>query len=238
MKTAVITGGSRGIGLEFVRQFLQQDNRVVTGSRTATESQELDRLLKRHGEEKLLIRNLDVGDEDSRRDFFIAIGEELDRIDYLINCAGVVSGDEKSRTAFGSLDQDELSKTFLINTIAPLMLVEEACALLKNGDRPVVANISSSNGSIAQRNVGGKYSYCASKAALNMITRILAADLRETGITVVSFHPGWVKTRMTRNESAPMEAADSVAGMMRILDVIDMGSSGMFLDWEGNEMPW
>ncbi|MFC2078769.1 SDR family oxidoreductase [Candidatus Bipolaricaulota bacterium] len=238
MKTALITGGSSGIGLEFTKQFLERGSRVIAASREALNAESLRSLQEEYGEERLLIRSLDVGDEESRRGFFSSLSEQIERIDYLVNSAGIVSGDEETRTAFGTLDQTELSRTFLINTIAPVMVVQDALSLMKNGVEPVVVNISSSNGSIAQRNVGGKYSYCASKAGLNMMTKILAADLREAGVIVVAFHPGWVKTRMTRNEPAPMEATESVSGMLHVLETIRPEDSGAFLDWQGNVMPW
>lgn len=238
MKAAIVTGGSRGIGLEFVRQLLEDGFQVVAASREAENVADLRRLAEASGEETLLIHRLDVGSGESRCDFFRFVSRQLDGVDYLINSAGILSGDEGTRTAFGSLDQSELSQTFLINAIAPLLMVQEAYPLLERGGRPVVANISSSNGSISKREGGGKYSYCASKAALNMITKILAADLREEGIITVALHPGWVRTRMTRSEPAPMEAVDSVKGMLQVLGDIDMGSSGKFLDWEGKTVPW
>jgi NAD(P)-dependent dehydrogenase (short-subunit alcohol dehydrogenase family) len=73
---------------------------------------------------------------------------------------------------------------------------------------------------------------------LNMITKTLSIELRDAGILVVSFHPGWVKTWMTRNEDAPMEPAESVGGMVRVIESLGPEDSGKFLDWEGNEVPW
>ena len=87
------------------------------------------------------------------------------------------------------------------------------------------------------RNSGGKYGYCASKAALNMITKILSFDLREHGIVVISLHPGWVQTPMTRNEDAPLTPAESIEGMLQVIESLEMKDTGRFLDWKGNEIP-
>ena len=237
MRTVLITGGSSGIGLEFARQLLEAGCRVIAASRNAERSEDLRRLKAEHGG-RVSVHRLDVGDEASRRGFFEAVSEEIESLDLLINAAGIISGDEESISSFGNLDQGELSRTLLINSIAPLMMTEGAFPLLKKGTRPVVVNMSSLNGSISLWNRPGKYSYCTSKAALNMITRTLSVELRNAGILVVSFHPGWVKTWMTRNEDAPMEPAESVGGMMRVIEFLEPEDSGKFLDWKGNEIPW
>jgi NAD(P)-dependent dehydrogenase (short-subunit alcohol dehydrogenase family) len=118
------------------------------------------------------------------------------------------------------------------------MLAELLFPLLEKGHHPIVVNLSSLNGSITRWDRPGKYSYCASKAALNMITKTLSVELRDAGIRVVAFHPGWVRTWMTRNEPAPMEPAESVDGMMRVIEGLSLEDSGGFLDWQGQEVPW
>jgi NAD(P)-dependent dehydrogenase (short-subunit alcohol dehydrogenase family) len=238
VRTALVAGGSRGIGLGFVERLLERGDRVIAVSRTAEETPDLASLRETWGEERVIVRSADVASETSRAALFRSIDGTIDRIDWLINCAGIVSGDEESRGTFETLDQDELARTFLVNAIAPLMMAHDAYPWIKQADRPLIANVSSSNGSIAERVDPGKHSYCASKAALNMFTRILAADLRVDGVVVVSLHPGWVKTQMTRDEPAPMDVAESVDGMLEVLDELSMSRSGRFLDWRGNEVPW
>jgi len=237
MRTVLIPGGSSGIGLEFARRLLEAGDRVIAASRNAEGSTNLRELKAEHGD-RLSIYPLNVGDEASRRSLFEAVSGEVDGLDLLINSAGIISGDEEHISVFGRLDQEELAQTFLVNSIAPLMMTELFFPLLKAGDRPIVVNISSLNGSISLWDLHGKYSYCASKAALNMMTKILSAELREAGIVVVSFHPGWVQTRMTRNEDAPMTPKESIGGMLRVIEALQPEDSGKFLDWEGKEVPW
>ncbi|UCF09482.1 MAG: SDR family oxidoreductase [Candidatus Bipolaricaulota bacterium] len=237
MRTAVVTGGSSGLGLEFVRRLLRGGARVVAGSRRAESSEALARLKSEH-EDRLTVHRLDVGDRDSREAFGRRVSETLERLDVLVNAAGIIAGDEERISVFGALDQEELARTFLINSIAPLMMTELLHPLLERGEHPIVVNISSLNGSIASWDRPGKYSYCASKAALNMITKTLSVELKDAGIRVVAFHPGWVKTWMTRDEPAPMEPEESVAGMLRVMDSLTLDGSGRFLDWRGREVPW
>ena len=237
MKHVVVTGASSGIGLEFVQQFLDSGARVIAGSRSAPRSEELADLASTHGD-RLVIRAIDVGDAGSRSDFADVVRERFESLDVLVNAAGIIAGDEETISVFGALDQDELARTFLINSIAPLMMTELVYPLLVEGDRPIVVNISSLNGSIALWDRRGKYSYCASKAALNMITKTLSIELRDAGVRVIAFHPGWVKTWMTRHEPAPMEPADSVEGMMRLIETLTPEASGSFLAWNGEAVPW
>jgi NAD(P)-dependent dehydrogenase (short-subunit alcohol dehydrogenase family) len=237
MKHCLVTGGSRGIGLEFTRQYLAKGFRVCAASRNPWDSAELQQLQAQH-KDRLVIIQLDVGDEGSRRDCFQTLATHTGKLDLLINSAGILSGNEEFCHPMGELRQDDICRTFLINSVAPLMMVEAALPLLRKGAQPVVANISSDNGSISRKSYGGKYGYSASKAALNMITRILAVDLSAHGIIVVSLHPGWVKTTMTRNENAPLEPSESIGGMIQVLESLDMNDTGRFLDWTGKEIPW
>lgn len=237
MKKVLVTGGSRGIGLEFTRQYLQQGFRVFAASRNPGHSGELQQLKAQHGD-SLVIHQLDVGDQASRRDFFQALSAQTQRLDMLINSAGIISGNEEFGYSFGELEQEDLCRTLLINSIAPLMMTEGVFPLLKRGTQSVVVNISSDNGSISRKGRRGKYGYSASKAALNMMSKILSFELRDHEIIVVSLHPGWVKTTMTRNENAPLEPEESISGMIRVIESLEMKDSGRFLDWKGNEIPW
>lgn len=129
-------------------------------------------------------------------------------------------------------------RTLLVNSVAPLMMTEKVFPLLSKGTQSIVVNITSDNGSITRRNSRGKYSYCSSKAALNMITKILSRELMEYEIIVVALHPGWVRTPMTKNEDAPLEPSESIKGMLRVIQSLEMKDTGRFLDWKGNEIPW
>ena len=237
MKHCLVTGGSRGIGLEFTRQYLAKGFQVFAASRNPWDSGELLQL-KAQYDDRLVISQLDVGDEESRRDCFQRLSAHTEKLDLLINSAGILSGNEEFCHPLGDLKQADLCRTFLINSVAPLLMVEGTLPLLRNGAQPVVANISSDNGSISRKSQGGKYGYSASKAALNMITRILSVDLSAHGIVVVSLHPGWVKTTMTRKENAPLEPSQSISGMIQVLESLEKNDTGRFLDWTGRELPW
>jgi NAD(P)-dependent dehydrogenase (short-subunit alcohol dehydrogenase family) len=239
MNNILVTGGSRGIGLEYTRQYLRKGHRVFAASRRPEKSGELEDL-KAEFDGQLSIHQLDVSMEDSRHQLFRQLSEQVGKLDVLINNAGIASGNEVRRYRFGDLDQDDLCRCLLVNSVAPLMMTQRFFPLLAGGTRPVVVNMSSNSGSIAQKRGGGDtgYGYSASKTALNMMTKMLSHELREHGIIVVSFHPGWVRTTMLYCENAPLEPAESIGGMIGVIESLEMRDSGRFLDWQGNEVPW
>jgi NAD(P)-dependent dehydrogenase (short-subunit alcohol dehydrogenase family) len=239
MKNVLITGGSRGIGLEFVNQYLMKGYQVFAASRHPEKSAELQALRAKFND-RLSIYQLDVSKEDSRHQLFQQLSEEIESLNILINNAGIASGNEKLRYRFGELNQEDLCRCLLVNSIAQLMMTEKFFPLLEKGIKPIVVNISSNSGSITRKRGGGDtgYGYSASKAALNMITKMLSHELRDSGIIVVSLHPGWVRTTMLYCESAPLEPSESIKGMIQVIEDLKIDDSGRFLDWKGNELPW
>jgi NAD(P)-dependent dehydrogenase (short-subunit alcohol dehydrogenase family) len=195
MKHIFITGASRGLGLEFTRQYLAQGNKVYASCRNPEQATFLQDLKERY-EDKLHIIGLDVTDEEGRNKAFKSISTLTNHLDILINNAGIISGNERESSSFGEIYKEDFSKVFLVNSISPLLVSEKFFPLLEKSEGAKIVNISSQNGSIALRDVGGKYSYAASKAALNMITKILSYDVIDKGIVAIAVHPGWIKTDM------------------------------------------
>ncbi len=238
MKRIFITGASRGLGFEFTKQYLGKGNLVFACSRNPEKYPELVELKKTYPD-RLALVDLDVSDKGSRNKAFDFISNETDYLDILINNAGIRFGGKKYCDELGKLEEEDFSRIFQVNTVAPLMMVEKFLPLLKNGKNSVIVNISSSSGCITRRSKkGGGYSYSASKAALNMITKTLSVDLVEEGITVISIHPGWVKTTMEYTTNAPLLPEESVSGMRDVIYNLVIENTGKFFDWQGNEMPW
>jgi NAD(P)-dependent dehydrogenase (short-subunit alcohol dehydrogenase family) len=120
------------------------------------------------------------------------------------------------------------------------MIAQKFFPLLKKGMSPIIVNISSISGSISEKKGNGStgYGYSSSKAGLNMVTKMLSNELKDQNIIVISFHPGWVKTTMLYTDNAPLEPSESISGMMETIESLDLNSTGKFLDWKGNEIPW
>jgi NAD(P)-dependent dehydrogenase (short-subunit alcohol dehydrogenase family) len=231
MQNILVTGANRGIGLEFARQYLARGERVFAAARQPQQADDL-RALEPQYPEQLAVIALDVADQASVDAARREVARRTDRLDVLINNAGIyLRGDRP-----GSLSREGFRETFEVNTIGPAMVVQAFLDLLRKAGQARVLNMSSRMGSIASAG-GGAYSYRASKAALNMLTRVLANDLRAMGIIVIAMNPGWVQTDMG-GPGAPERVGESVAGMVSVLDRLSLSDSGRFLAWDGSAMAW
>jgi NAD(P)-dependent dehydrogenase (short-subunit alcohol dehydrogenase family) len=232
MKTTLITGANRGIGLEFSRQYAADGWNVLACSRHPEKSDALNILAAQYpGQVKIL--PLDVADHGEIEELSKALAGTS--IDLLINNAGIYS--DTDAKGFGHTDYDEWSKVFRINTMAPLKMAESFAAQLARSSLKTIVTISSIMGSVADNSSGGNYLYRSSKAAVNMVVKSLAIDLKTRGITAVAFHPGWVQTDMG-GPNATNTAAQSVSGMRQVAARLTLSDSGKFLDYTGLEIPW
>ncbi len=229
-KHCLVTGANRGIGLEFVRQLLARGDRVVAACRHPGKAAALNSLTGEYPG-RLHVLPLDVASEKSRAELVRELPLVCERIDLLINNAGVLHSGER----FGQLSAAHLDDSFRINASGPLLLTEALAPTLSDG--ATVANVSSTLGSIANTGQFGTPSYNISKAAQNMASVLLAHALRDRGTKVVALHPGWVQTEMG-GDGAQITAAASVAGLLRVIDRLTLDDSGRFLDWQGHAQPW
>ncbi|TJZ78899.1 SDR family oxidoreductase [Chitiniphilus eburneus] len=222
-KTLLLTGANRGLGLEFVQQYLAAGWRVIAIARQHADA------LTAAPPPSLRLLSLDVTDWHA----VATLGDRLadERIDLLLNNAGRYGGDAQE---LGKLDAEEWLRVLAVNTIAPAMLVQALLPRLATG--AVIASISSKMGSIEQNTSGGAYLYRSSKAALNAANRSLALDLRGRHTCVV-LHPGWVQTDMG-GASAPLTPHESVRGMRAVLERVMPADSGGFFDYDGAPLPW
>jgi len=233
MERVLCTGAGRGLGLAFAEQYLARGARVFAGVRDPDQAGALAALAREHPQQFTPLR-LDVTDADAIAAATEFIAKDGDgRLDILINNAGHSPRGE----AFTNLDADPMADIFRVNAIAPMIVAQQCAPLLRRAQHPRIANISSSMGSLAKKDYGRHYSYSASKAALNMLTRAAAADLQDSGIIVTALHPGWVRTDLGGPE-ATLSPEESVAGMLEVIDRMDAAASGQFLTWEGEVHPW
>lgn len=220
MKTAVITGANRGIGLALSQQLAQKGWDIIAVCRS--ESQEIDAVAN------MVISGIDVTNPDHIQQIKQIIGGQ--QIDLLINNAGLLKDE-----VLGDIDYDSLREQFEINTLSPLQVTEALLPNMVQGSK--IANITSRMGSIADNDSGGRYGYRASKAALNAIGKSLAEDLKTKGIAVAQLHPGWVQTRMV-NFSGLISADDSAQGLIERIEQLNLSNTGGFWHTNGEELPW
>ena len=227
MATVLITGASRGLGLEFCRQYAADSWQVLACCRNPEAASELADI------PQVRVFPLDVSD-------FVqidALAAQLQdtAIDVLINNAGIYG--DSPRRGFGQLDYADWTQTLTINMQAPVKMAEAFLRHLKRGDKKLLVSISSQMGSIADNGSGGSILYRTSKAALNAAMKSIAIDLAGQSIGVLVLHPGWVKTDMG-GPNALIDAQQSVAGMRQVIAQFALAQSGSFLKYDGSTLPW
>lgn len=232
MQRVLVTGANRGLGLEFVRQLLMRGARVIAACRQPGRALKLTELAAAHPGH-LSVMPLDLNKERSISGLAHEAAMLTDSLDVLINNAGVLVSGER----YGELVAKTFAETFATNVIGPLLLTQALTPLLAHGEAARVINLSSDLGSLADTKAFDTPSYAASKAALNMVTRLTAAELGARGIAVISLNPGWVRTDMG-GAKAPLAVNDAVAGMLKVIDGLKLDDSGRFLDYTGAEVAW
>lgn len=227
--TTLITGANRGIGLAMARLALERGDRVLAGARRPGEAQALKELARSHA--GLTVLNFDVTDPE---EMAAAAALEDTALDLLICNAG-------QYIARGGIDDPEYTydawHTVLMTNVAGVFFTIRAfLPRLLKAKAPKVAVVSSIMAS-SERAPGGAYIYRASKAAATNLARNLAVDLKEQGVAVGAYHPGWVRTEMG-GPRATVEVEESARGLIARFEALSLESSGVFEDYQGKPIPF
>ena len=226
MPTVLITGANRGIGLELAKQYSADGWSVIA---TARDAKNADGLKALKGD--IRIEALEVTDE--KQVDALAKALKATAIDVLLNNAGMLTGYE----GFGQTDTQSWLQTLHVNSIAPLKLAEAFVEHVARSDAKKIASITSGMGSIGGNASTGAYAYRSSKAALNMAMATAANELRSRKISVAVISPGWVKTDMG-GSNATLDVKESAAGIRKVIAGMNVGLSGHFFNYSGEEIPW
>ncbi len=237
MRTVFITGANRGLGLEFVRQYIAQGEIVHACCRRPGGAAEL-KALEKANRTRLYVHALDVTKTEAVQRLAGALSETP--IDILINNAGVfgpgAEADKDLRQSLGHTDEEIVAKVMRINAIAPMMVAQLfAEHVARSASRKMVA-ISSSLASIADTE-GGYYAYRMSKAALNMAMATLARDLEPRGIGFLVLCPGEVRAEMGGPGGTPT-VEQSVSGLRRLIDETPHSGAAQFQRFDGTQVAW
>ncbi|MCF0075548.1 SDR family oxidoreductase [Dyadobacter sp. CY261] len=246
MKSALITGANKGIGLETARQLLQNGFQVYLASRDLQSGLDAVKILKSEGLTDVQAVQLDVTDESSVKAARQEIGEKTNVLDVLINNAGI-NGGKPPYTALEA-SSDQFLAAFNTNVIGVARVTAAFIDLLRRSSQPRIVNVSTSVGSLSlQSNPGwpiynyAKYAvYASSKAALNMYTIQLAYQLQGTPFKVNAVCPGYTRTEFTGNNGGDVEDAGRRIVTYALID--QDGPTGKFFSEETNpetgEIPW
>ena len=221
VRVAVVTGGNRGLGLETCRQLAKRGLRVVLASRDERKGVDAADTLRREGLD-VESRVLDVASEASVAAFRAFLENEVGRADVLVNNAGILAGDG----GLTGVDLDSLRRTFETNVYGALFLCQAVIPLMQRRGYGRVVNVSSDLGQLSAMGAGWP-AYRLSKAALNALTRVVAAEVAGTNVLVNSMSPGWVKTDMG-GEAAPRTVDEGADTIVWLATLPDGGPSGGF----------
>ncbi len=223
MKTVLITGANRGIGLALTRQYADRGDRVIGICRAS--SAELDATGVR------IETGVDVTDGQALSDLAARLQDV--RIDVLVLNAGIME-----RQKLGSIDEagfESMRRQVEVNALGPLRVAQALLERLDEGAR--IGIVTSRMGSVADNTSGGSYGYRASKAAVNAIGKSLAMDLKPRGVAVFLLHPGYVATDMVGG-TGDVSPAQSAEQLVQRLDQLGLEQTGTFWHANGSELPW
>jgi NAD(P)-dependent dehydrogenase (short-subunit alcohol dehydrogenase family) len=230
-RIALVTGGNRGIGLEACRQLATLGVRVILGSRDGSKGSAAARQLSTDG---LTVepRQLDVASAQSIRECMNWIRNDIGRLDILVNNAGVMPEDADD----DPLEELEIVRdTMQTNVYGPMLLSRLSIPIMKSRRYGRIVNLSSSMGSLSEMGAG-YVAYRLSKAGINVLTRVIAAESEGMGILVNSLDPGWVQTSMggARAPRTVQQGADTIVWLATLPD---SGPTGLFFR-DRKPIPW
>ncbi|XP_050279567.1 uncharacterized protein LOC126720790 isoform X3 [Quercus robur] len=254
---SMVQGASRGIGLEFVKQLLEKNEKghVVATCRNPDAASGLLHLKNRFAE-RLSILPLDLTIESTIEASAKSIRERFGSLNILINASGILSIPDvlQPETTLTKVEKSSLLLAYEINAVGPIMVIKQHMwPLLKVGggsgterDVAVVANLSARVGSIGDNHLGGWHSYRSSKTALNQLTKTVSVEFarKKDPIICILLHPGTVDTDLSRPfqrnvpEGKLFTKEFSVQKLLGIINNAKRHDNGKFFAWDGQEIPW
>jgi NAD(P)-dependent dehydrogenase (short-subunit alcohol dehydrogenase family) len=227
-RVALVSGGNRGIGLEIVRQLAERGLTVVLGSRDGEQGRAAAAGLSGG----VVVRQLDVADPESVDRLSRSVEEEFGRLDVLVNNAGITN-DEGQRGV--DADLERVREALETNLLGAWRLCEAAIPFMRRIGYGRIVNISTGMAALEDMG-GGSPGYRVSKTGLNALTRILASELRGSGILVNSVCPGWVQTDMGGSR-APRPVEEGAEGAVWAATLPNNGPTGGFFR-DRRPVPW
>jgi NAD(P)-dependent dehydrogenase (short-subunit alcohol dehydrogenase family) len=245
LKTALVVGGGRGIGLGFVRQLLDRGDLecVYVTYRSLDSATELLAI----ADPRLCCLQMDITNESQIAAVIHKIQTETATLDFVINAVGILhDGAMQPEKSLRHINSEQLMRYFQVNSIGAILLFKQVQPLLKHPNRSILATISAKVGSIGDNHSGGWYGYRASKAALNMSIRTTAIEYKRTcpQAILVALHPGTTDTQLSRpfQRNVPPEKLFSVdrtvTQLLTVIDRLEPSDSGEFFSWDGSKLPW
>ncbi len=234
-RIALVTGANKGIGFEVVRQLARKGFHVCLGVRNEKAGQAAVQKLNKEGEKEdygqITVLKIDVSKPDSIRSAAEEFLRKSDRLDTLVNNAGILLDDDKDVLA---ITPEIFETTLRTNTLGALRVSQAFVPFLRKSDAPRIVNVSSGGGQLTDGADGWAPAYCISKTALDGVTVQLAAALPKFAVNSVC--PGWVRTDMG-GSNATRSIAEGASGVVWLAADAPQGETGKF--WRDRKViPW
>jgi NAD(P)-dependent dehydrogenase (short-subunit alcohol dehydrogenase family) len=230
-RLALVTGGNRGIGFEICRQLAGHGLRVLLTARDEHKGRLAAERLRKEGLE-VHFHRLDVADADSIESVGAFVESEFGGLDVLVNNAGIYPDEDVPGL---SIDLETVRRTMEVNVYGPLRLCQVVIPRMRRRKYGRIVNVSSGAGALSEMR-GRTLAYRVSKASLNAITRILADEVRGTGILINAMSPGWVRTEMG-GRNAPRSVEEGADTVIFLATLPDGGPTGGFFQ-DRKPIPW
>lgn len=230
-RIALVTGGNRGLGFETCRQLAQLGLTIILTARDITKGKAASKRLNDKGLD-VTFYQLDVSDESNINHIADQVESQFDRIDVLVNNAAILYDTWENAV---NADLETVNQAFRTNLFGPWRLIQKCIHIMERNKYGRIVNVSSGAGSLHFMTGGGTPAYSISKVAINALTRILAAEVRNTKILINAIDPGWVATDMGGSGGRPVD--EGARGIVWAATLPDNGPSGGFF-YDGKPAPW
>lgn len=234
-KTIIVTGAGRGLGYSIVMRHLEMKDYVYAYDYNLTD--ELKKLAEGSG--LLKIDYCDISSTKSVTDATQEVLKNGKQVDIIYNVAGAFRFEDK--VGLAETDLDLCASMYNINAVGALRVVKAALPLLQSGS--LVINISSEAGSIGACWREKEYSYCMSKAALNMGAKIMSNEFKKKSVRILNLHPGWMRTAMggpralaSSDSISADESAKNIVGIA--MDIDNIPEDQLYMQHTREPMPW
>ena len=234
--TVFITGSNRNIGLEFVKQFSENNWNVIATARNPEKAKELQIIAAE--QDNVVIEQLDVTDHEQIESLAEKYTDQP--IDILLSNAALTPRYKSAFKKIKGVDFDIARSSFEINVLGPLKLIQSFMPNVEKSQGKKIIALSSKVGSFSERpKIPFMYSYSISKAALNSLLYSLSFESKRKNIVVVAISPGMVNTTPGMKLPGAIETEESVTKMMQVIDDLTMADNGHFIDYEdGRQLAW
>jgi len=260
----VVSGASRGIGLQFVKSLLQRTQGTVVAMCRSPENAEKLKLaissMSLNEKNRVKMCRLDLENQNSIDAACSYIKNNFGRVDLLLNVAGILGDGQTTpgpERMLSKVDRYWMTKTFDVNVIGPVMLTQGLTPMMeqrrvkksaqrddKNRPKSVVVNLSARVGSVSDNELGGWYSYRMSKAALNQATRTISHELKRKSIWTIALHPGTTDTDLSKPFQRNVQKERlfpvdfTVESLLGVIESMQEANSGGLYDWAGKAIPF